>query len=73
MPDFPVPVLAGSLVSCPGCWCVVARPDLRRHAAVCPGRSFVESGVDPEREDESRDEDSQPRDDLAHVETLLSV
>jgi hypothetical protein len=44
MPPFPVPVLAGSLVSCPGCWCAVPRPDLARHAAVCPGRLAEDDG-----------------------------
>ncbi len=39
---FPVPVLSGSLVSCPGCWCAVMRPDLARHAAVCPGRPVMD-------------------------------
>ena len=53
---FPVPVLAACLVSCPGCWCAVPRPDLRRHLTVCAGRLLVECGVQGEREDEGTDD-----------------
>jgi hypothetical protein len=57
VPDvFPVPVLAGCLVSCPGCWCAVPRPDLRRHQVVCPGRLVVECGIQGNGQDQRSDE-----------------